>query len=212
MNPNVRVFGIEVDPYNFASPGSGVDIGTGEGALRGFYVSQHTGRLMVQTEVRLANLIIGDDNVDGRVLPVAGVYASGQSIGSALMALTFGGNNAVLYRASGVVESITVCDRDKQSSALDILFFGALSGDVATTVTDKTAFSLNDSDFPNLLGIVRVAATDYVDVGASTVATKLTVLPVYTGILPYLKVAVVCRGTPTYTARGFSIQCMVRPS
>lgn len=144
----------------------------------------------------------------GTVLKVSGstlgatatTYASGDLIGGKLT-LT-----PVSRSAKDVASlvSVTVHDLDAQEAALDILLFDTNPSN--TTFTDDAALDVDDADLPNVVGIVNVAAADYVSLSDNSVAhvENLSILlKPASGDTVYA--AVVSGGTPTYTANGLSV-------
>lgn len=128
-------------------------------------------------------------------LAVAGAYSSGDQVGAintASEAIDWNGGVAVL-------KSVTLLDGAKQDKALDLLFF---SSSPTVTSIDNGAFALLDSEMlGKCLGKVSIAATDYSDAAASSVASK-------TDLSQVLKAAagsrdlfciLVARDAPTYT-------------
>lgn len=204
MNPNVRVTAIEVDPDQFVPQGRGVTIGTGEGALRGLFVSKNSGRLLVQTEVR--KLIEIQAGGGGAILSTPGTYASGDLIGGLHEIDTN-------YPGNGVLESVVVIDGDKQNCAIDLFFLTQYPDN--STFTDNIPPSINASDRMMIMGVVKIAATDYVDANTYSVASKLAVLPIVMPDAGNVYVFAVARGTPTYTTganKGITINALVRPA
>jgi hypothetical protein len=101
---------------------------------------------------------------------------------------------------TGVLSGFTLHDEDDQGIELDVVF---LSADVAVG-TINNGPSITDANARNILGIVNVAADDWIDLGGVRIATKLNVnLPVKpaTGT-DDIYVALITRGTPTHTASG----------
>lgn len=97
------------------------------------------------------------------VTPVAGTgvaYATGDMIGTGELTLT----NAISKYAQGgcrtcVIESVTVKDLAKQSSAMDLLIFDEEPS--ATTFSNNDALDIDDADLPYLVGSIPVTANDY---------------------------------------------------
>lgn len=101
---------------------------------------------------------------------------------------------------TGVLSGFSLHDEDDQGAELDVVFLSANSslGTINSTV------SVSDENARNILGIVNVAAADWIDIGGVRVATKLNVnLPIkpVTGT-DDIYVALITRGTPTHTASG----------
>jgi hypothetical protein len=101
-----------------------------------------------------------------------------------------------------LLQSLVVTDKAKQKSDLDIFFFDEAP---ATSVgADQAAFALADTDLAKCLGSVTVAAADYKDSSAASVATLKNIqlmLQAKRGAKARsLYLVVVSRGTPTYTS------------
>lgn len=70
---------------------------------------------------------------------------------------------------TGLVVSVVVVDKDKDSAALDVLFF---NDKPTVSSSDNAALDIADSEMASkFLGSVRVAAADYIALNSSTVAT-----------------------------------------
>jgi hypothetical protein len=119
-------------------------------------------------------------------------------------------------KLSDILQSVVVYDASAQSSQLDIFIFSALP---AATYTDGTAFAPSNADMLNCIGVVNVAAADYVAAGTgkSIAAGKneamigrvvkpsnATTQTNNSGAATSLYAVAVSRGTPTYAA-GLSL-------
>jgi hypothetical protein len=138
------------------------------------------------------------------VIPVTdtNIYASGDQIGTGPSEAV----NAMRTQSGlGCLESITVIDKAKQASALDLLFFDDLptfggSNNAAFTITDAEAQD-------KLLGVVNVPAADYKDIGANSVASIVGIgftlrNKKAAATRPDTKsiwLGIISRGTPTYS-------------
>lgn len=105
---------------------------------------------------------------------------------------------------STALHSITVIDKDDQGQGFDLVFLkanvplGAENG--VPTITDLNA--------ENVLGIVSIAGSDFVDLGGCRVATVKAVglvLEVADGATSAW-VAAISRGTGTYSAAGIVLR------
>ena len=67
---------------------------------------------------------------------------------------------------TGVIQSITVVDEADQKAAIDIYFLNAN----VSLGTENAAPSISDPNSNNILGWVSVAATDYKDLGGTSIA------------------------------------------
>jgi len=165
-------------------------------------------------EEQLASLLAGELE-DGSVIPFAvgghsvvkevtlsldtNAYASGdvlaatQEVASALR----------LSGGSGILHSMVVLDKDDQGEALDVVFLNA-NGSIGT---ENAAVSVSDAVADTIIGVVEVAAGDFVDLANSQIACKSSlgiVLKVASGTSLY--VAAISRGTGTYTAAGITLK------
>lgn len=102
------------------------------------------------------------------------------------------------------LQSIVLLDKDDQGVALDLVFLRTNVG----IGTENAAVSVTDANADEILGVVEVAAADYVDLINSQLVTKTNV-----GILmdaaaatTSLFVAAISRGTGTYTASGITLK------
>ena len=104
---------------------------------------------------------------------------------------------------TGVIQSLAVLDKDDQGEALDVVFFKAS----ASLGTENAAVSISDADADKILGVVEVAAGDFVDLVNSQLAVKANlsiVAAVASGTSIY--VGAISRGTGTYTASGITLK------
>ncbi len=128
-----------------------------------------------------------------------GAYADGDVL-AATQELT----NAV--RASGgtgVIQSIGLIDDDDQGQALDIVI---LDSNVSIG-TENAAVSIADGDADNILGIVQVTASDYIDlVNSQWAQAVFDAIVVSPASGTSLWIAAISRGTGTYTASGVTIR------
>ena len=106
-------------------------------------------------------------------------------------------------QGTAVIHSITLLDEDDQAQALDLLF---LRTDV-TIGTENSAVSVSDANAREIMGVVEVAAADYVDLVGSQIVTKTNVGIVVDAAAGAddLYVAAISRGTGTYTASGIRL-------
>lgn len=138
--------------------------------------------------------------VDVALVTDTNIYANGDVLFVAT-------NIAAAMRAinkRGVLQSIVVIDEDDQGVAMDLVFMSATQ--VLGTI--NVAPSISDAGARDILGIISILATDYVDLGGVRVASKnglgMVVRPV-TGATN-LYVAGITRGTPTHTAGGLRLR------
>jgi hypothetical protein len=108
--------------------------------------------------------------------------------------------------------AIEVTDEDDQGQPFDLLFFRSN----VSIGTINNAFSIDDAGSRDLLGFVRIAATDYEDWGGFRSAFvkvgdsgwKMGLCEPVTGARD-LYVAAVSRGTGTYTTSGLKLKISV---
>lgn len=101
---------------------------------------------------------------------------------------------------TGVLQSIIVLDKDDQGQAMDIVILRTNVG----IGTENSAVSVTDTNADEILGIVSVATSNYVDLVGSQLATKtnLGIVVDADGAADDLYFAAISRGTGTYTASG----------
>jgi len=97
----------------------------------------------------------------------------------------------------GIIQSVTVTFKATQTSPFEVWFFNA--NPTSSTITDKTAFNVHNSDFAKLVGVV--ACNDVFQCGTGTIMQAIDV------VMPYslstgtdLYAALVCTSTPTFTS------------
>jgi hypothetical protein len=112
--------------------------------------------------------------------------------------------NAVRVSAgTGIIQSIRLNDKDDQGGALELVF---LKTNVALG-TENAAVSITDANADQIIGIVKVASSDYVDVGGAQIVTKTNVglaIEAAAGATS-IYVAAISRDTKTYTAAGITL-------
>jgi len=128
------------------------------------------------------------------------IYASGD-----VLAATQEVAGAVrLVGGTGVIQSLVVLDKDDLALALDIVF---LQTNVSIG-TENDAVSITDTNAGQILGIVEIAASDYVDLVGSQLATmgSLSILAKAATISTSLFVAAISRAAGTYSAAGITLK------
>lgn len=131
-----------------------------------------------------------------RITPTisTGAYTAGDNVGGK-MSLT----PVAMEPRTGTIMSVTVADLAKQSAAIDILLFD--SDPSATTFTDNAALDVADADLLKAIGVIRVAANDYVGLADNSVACVKDInLPFKLSGTDTLYATMVTSGTPTYAA------------
>lgn len=107
--------------------------------------------------------------------------------------------------AGGILQTLTVIDKDDQGAAFDVYVMDA---NVAMGV-ENAAPSISDSDAANIMGKIAIATGDYTDLGGVRVAHKNALnIPLKSASnKPSIYVAAVNgAGTPTYTAAGIVLR------
>lgn len=105
------------------------------------------------------------------------------------------------------LEKVVVIDKDKQKSALKLFLF---DDDPTVASVENAAADVSDAEvLAKCIGVVSIAAGDYSDLNASSVATVSPRL----GVRPKkgtntLYMLIVSAGTPTYTASGLAFKFM----
>lgn len=133
-------------------------------------------------------------------LDTSAAYAAGDVLADTQVV-----SNAMrIINGHGLLSSVIVIDQDDQKQPLDLVF---LSANVSLG-TENAAPSITDANALHVLGIVRVLATDYIDLGGVSVATVagLTLgLQAASGTSD-LYVAALTQGAPTHTASGLVLR------
>jgi hypothetical protein len=103
------------------------------------------------------------------------------------------------------LESLKITDADDQGQALDVVF---LKTNVSIG-TENAAVSISDADAKEILGIIQVFGSDFLDLGGVRVATvpiDRTIMLKAGTASTSIYVAAISRGTGTYSASGLSMK------
>lgn len=146
-------------------------------AARGLYVDSHGSTTRIQVTPTIS---------------AAGIYAAKDAIGGIM---TFA-NATRTSGSGGILESVTIVDKDQEMAAMDLVLFSAT---IAGTVTDNAAFDPTDADMLNCVGWVPILTGDYADFNDNALAVRSGLGIAYTCAATSLFGALVARGTPTYT-------------
>jgi hypothetical protein len=114
----------------------------------------------------------------------------------------------VVWGGRGVtrLKGVKVVDKSKQKAAIDLMFFNSQP---TVASSDNDAYDVTDAEMAaKYAGILSVASGDYKDIANSSVANVVPAQPILiqaerNTASPYGKslwVAIICRGTPTYTS------------
>jgi hypothetical protein len=127
-------------------------------------------------------------------------YASGDVLAATqevVSAVPSNGGHALLH-------SLVVNDKDDQGMAMDLVF---LRTNVSIG-TENAAVSIADADAGEILGIVSIAAADFLDLGGCRVATVPSIGLVLEAdaASSSIFIAAISRGTGTYSASGATVK------
>lgn len=103
---------------------------------------------------------------------------------------------------TGLLQSVVLNDKDDQGQALDIVILSTS----ASIGTENAAVSISDANADAILAIIPVQASDWIDLGGCRVAhlRNLGVPVKAVSGTDDLYVALISRGTGTYTASGIT--------
>lgn len=104
---------------------------------------------------------------------------------------------------TGILQSIVLNDKSDQGVAMNIVFLSANRA----LGTENGAPSISDADADDVLGIIPIAAADWVDLGGCRVATLRNIgLPIKaaSGTTSLYVGLVNSTGTPTFAASGIT--------
>jgi hypothetical protein len=150
-------------------------------------------------------MVVGAVTALSKVIPVTlsldtSAYADGDLLADAQeITNVFSGVDG-----TGVIQSITLLDKDDQGAALD-LFITDLS---TTWGTENAAAAPTDAVADGILGVVEVAAADYVDLTNSQIVHKSNLCMFVNSVSgsTSMYIAAVARGAATYTASGITLE------
>ena len=123
----------------------------------------------------------------------AGAYSANEAVGGLI---TFTNVATADSRGSGVIQSITIIDDDKQNAELELHLFDR----TFTPTADNAAFAPSDADLENYLGYILVTPADYKDFVDNSVAHVSNIGLAYDLDGANLFGQLVTRGTPSYNA------------
>lgn len=108
---------------------------------------------------------------------------------------------------TGIIQSIHLLDEDAQGQAIDVVFFRTN----VSLGTKNSPVSISDANAREILGVVNIATSDYVNLVNSYSVTKTNLgIGVKGDGLDDLFMSMICRsGTPTYTASGITVKVVV---
>ena len=120
-------------------------------------------------------------------------YATGELIGGKLT-LT---NAAAFGLFTGIINNVTIIDKDKEAADLDVVFFD--TNPASTTFTDQAAFDPADADLLNIICTVSVTTDVSFSDNGMSYANNVN-CPFQTSASTIIYAAIVSRGSPTYTS------------
>ncbi len=140
--------------------------------------------------LQFGDLIVVEKTVDTDT----NIYAANDQVGTLLtLADVFAGGTK-----KGIIESITILDKAKQSAALTLLFF-----DAAPTVasTNNAALDITDAELADkFVGKVEFAAASYSNLANSSIGSMANINQMIVSKSADLYMIVKSAGTPTYTS------------
>lgn len=106
---------------------------------------------------------------------------------------------------TAMLQNLIITDADDQGQPMDIVFLKAN----ISLGTENAAVAITDIDAKEIIGIVSIAANDFIDLGGVRVAHVAVPAPIVlkaaTGTTT-VYIAAISRGTGTYTAGGISVK------
>lgn len=111
-----------------------------------------------------------------------------------------------IQSGTGIIHSVTILDKSDQAQSLDLVF---LRSNVSIG-TENSPVSVSDTNADEILGVVEVDASDYVDLVNSHIATKTNLGIGFRALeSKHLYVAAISRGTGTYAADGITLKITI---
>ena len=131
-------------------------------------------------------------------------YADGDVLAATQVVTNFFRN----VNGTSVLQSIVVIDADDQGIPFDLVFMGA---NVAMG-TENSPPTITDASASNILGQVKIEATDYIDYGGARVASKTGIGLVLNAMsnTSNIAVAAIIRGAATYASGAIRVRCGLR--
>jgi hypothetical protein len=122
-------------------------------------------------------------------------YAAGDAIGGKMTL-----SNATTHRGNfgGMLQTVTIIDKDKEGATIDIFFFDT----DFTATADNSAFDPSDADLLNCVGVVQVGPLDWYNCNDNAVACVRNIGLSFTSTSEHLYAQAVIRTVETFTAVG----------
>lgn len=163
-----------------------------------------------KTHDNAVDLILGDSSVllasasAGAADLILSTDTAAYAAGDVLAECQEIANAFAVNGGSMALHSLVVIDKDDVGVAIDLLFFDT----VVVLGTENGLPSISDADATRFLGLVSVAATDFIDVGGAKLATikGIGLALKAAGGSRSLFVAAIVRGAATYTAAGLLLR------
>lgn len=158
-----------------------------------------------ETNKILKNLKVGG-KTDSKEITLSldtNIYASGD-----VLADTQEIHHVVTQKGgTGIIHSVILLDKDDQAQDLDLVF---LRSNVSIG-TENAAVSITDTNADEIIGVIEIAAGDYIDLANSQIVTKTNVGIGFQANVDTqsIYVAAISRGTGTYTASGITIKVVI---
>lgn len=133
--------------------------------------------------------------LSGSAVSVA-AYAAGEIVGPTRVLAV-----ARLDGGGAILQDVVVTDLSNQKAEFNLYFFNA--DPAASAISDGATFGIHANDIDKLIGIVNIAADEYIDLTTHAVAAKNgigLVLKPASGLNIYC--VAVTAGTPDYVAAG----------
>ena len=109
---------------------------------------------------------------------------------------------------TGIIHSIILLDKDDQGGALDLVFFRTN----VSLGTKNAAVSISDTNADEIIEVVEIAASDYVDLVNSQIAIKSNLGVGFQGAPSQgnkIYVAAISRDSKTYSANGITLKISI---
>jgi hypothetical protein len=157
-----------------------------------------------ETNRKLKNLKVGGKTSYTEVVMTldTNVYATGEVLAATQVVPNVLNENL----GTGIIHSVILLDKDDQAGALDIVF---LRTDVSIG-TENGALNPTDAVADEIIGVIEVSSTDYIDLINSQIVCKTNLGYGFQGDSgQHIYVALISRDSKTYTANGITLKIVV---
>lgn len=132
-------------------------------------------------------------------------YAAGQCIGG----LIGFPNLAQANNDEFLLQVAELSDAANQKAAIDLLLFDGIPAN--STFNDAAAAALAAQDLPLHIDTISFQAANYISGGSTAVCSLRGLeIPIMLPSVATLYAALICRGTPTYTAKALNLKLIAR--